>query len=300
MVLAVSEGSDLVALHLLCTSRTPWKALRPMGIGPSDILRPLVRPGCENALNLIVESLQGAPCDLVDLQQLREDDPLAGLLTDFERDEQALCPVLQLPPAFEEYLKTLGKSLRYDVNKGLKADLRVDESHDGESAMKNLDIFLDLHSRRWRKRGLPGAFGLPKVKRFQQDFVQRAGAEGWLRLHTLWQEGQPIGALYAMRAGKGTFFYQSGFDPGAGKVSPGTILVARSIRRAIEDGCTVFDFLRGAEPYKMRWKPTQTVSNIRLMSRRTRVTGSVAAWCNQMEARLEAKLRKRLEGKGLI
>jgi len=298
--MAVSEGHDLVGLFLLCTSRTPWKALRPMGIGPSDILKPLLRPGCEHALEAIVGALEEVSCDLIDLQQIRENDPLVELLPGFERDEQALCPVLQLPPTFEEYLKTLGKSLRYDVNKGLKAELRVEDSHDEDSALRNLDVFLELHARRWRKRGLPGAFGLPKVKRFQQDFVRRAGAEGMLRLQTLWQEGQPIGALYAMQAGNGTFFYQSGFDPGAGKVSPGTILVARSIRRAIEEGCTNFDFLRGAEPYKMRWKPTLTVSNIRLMSRRTRVTGSVAAWCNQVEARLEAKLRKRLEGKGLI
>src|SRR5471030_1748429 len=115
---AVYEGNDLVGLMPLTRSRGPWRTLRPMGIGPSDYLHPLIRKGYEEVAthNLLesIKSLKGI--DLIDLHQVRETRSLA---TQFDGTviEQATSLVLDLPPTYEAYLATLGKSLRYDVRK---------------------------------------------------------------------------------------------------------------------------------------------------------------------------------------
>jgi CelD/BcsL family acetyltransferase involved in cellulose biosynthesis len=45
--------------------------------------------------------------------------------------------------------------------------------------------------------------------------------------------------------------YNSGLDPAVyGHLSPGIVLLARLVEYAIDTERTVFDFLRGDEPYK--------------------------------------------------
>ena len=298
-VVAVRAGSDLVGLFPMVLTRTPWRALRFMGTGVSDILRPLVRPGFESAAmsawNEHIESLNGV--DLIDLQQMRHDTG-AMLADPAALTQQAVCPVLELPDRFEDYVKTLSKSLRYDVSKGLRREFEWRASLSPQDAQANFEVFLDLHSQRWRKRGLPGAFGFKKIQRFHREFLRLAGP--LVELETLWHEGCAIGALYVMATPTSSFFYQSGFDPQAKKLCPGTVLVAGAIRRAIESGRTHFDFLRGDEPYKLRWQPQRVVPNYRLITTIGGVRGSLGSWVNRVESALEERIRRRLEGRGLI
>jgi len=48
-------------------------------------------------------------------------------------------------------------------------------------------------------------------------------------------------------------FYNAGTNPDAYDLSPGVVLIALFMRRAIEMGKRRFDFLRGDEPYKYHW-----------------------------------------------
>jgi CelD/BcsL family acetyltransferase involved in cellulose biosynthesis len=48
------------------------------------------------------------------------------------------------------------------------------------------------------------------------------------------------------------YVYNSGYDPEVARLSPGIVLAADCIRRAMERGMTVFHFLRGQEDYKYR------------------------------------------------
>src|SRR5690606_35042687 len=116
---------------------------------------------------------------LVDLHQIREDMPLGdepgGL-------EQAVCLVLDLPSTCEEYLKTIGKSLRYDAR-------RLDKLPAEITTGREIAVFLDLHNLRWRKRGLPGAF-LGRAAGFHREWTALAESKGWLRLTILRHEGK--------------------------------------------------------------------------------------------------------------
>lgn len=306
-VLAVREGRDLVGLMPLYVTRGPWRALRTMGTGQSDYLQPLARTGYEQevaaAVGPMLDSMRGV--DLIDLQQLRETHPLAQRAGPSEVKEQARCCVLDLPSSFQEYLGTLGKSLRFDARKldkepfvGGKA--RLETVRGREQTLEALEVFLSLHSRRWRRRGLPGAFALPRIARFHREFVALAAESDLLRITLLKLEGQAVGAIYAMKAGNSYFFYQSGFDPSAKALCPGTLLVAHTIRMAIDEGMSHFDFLRGDEAYKLRWKPQHTVRNVRVLRRSSALAGAAGEAFNRAGRHVEIAVRRRLEGKGLL
>lgn len=305
VVVKVEEGGELVGLMPLAESPGPWRALRPLGVGPSDILQPLARAGHERTVaEEISKALVGLKGQaLIDLHQIREDQPLAAAFQAESSSPQASCLILDLPKTYDAYLGTLGKSLRYDARrlerKAGAEDLRVFEPSNDEvpAAMERL---FTLHGSRWRRRGMPGAFAGRRIRGFHLDWCSQAARAGMLRLSLLLHEGRPIGAIYAMAVGRTWYFYQAGFAPVTKALSPGTLLVASAIRRAIEEGAATFDFLRGDEPYKRRWKPQRVVANLRLLRTDGSALGRLGLSWNGAGSRVERRLRERLEGRGLV
>ncbi|HLO99470.1 MAG TPA: GNAT family N-acetyltransferase, partial [Fimbriimonas sp.] len=160
------------------------------------------------------------------------------------------------------------------------------------------DQFFELHKLRWKSRGLPGAF-FGKAESFQKEWMRLALRSDTLRMCILEADGKAVGSIYGMKHGSTTYFYQAGMDPAASSLSPGTILTAALIERAIEDGCTTFDLMRGDEPYKRRWKPGRERVNLRTFVGKNSVLGRAGEAWNRQAWRVELKLRDRFEGKGL-
>jgi len=300
----VHEGGDLVGIAPMMLSRGIWRALRPCGVGPSDYLHPLARAGYERA---VADSLAERFCeepgvDLIDLHQVRETEAMAERFR-ARTQEQAKALVLDLPGTFDAYLATLGKSLRYDVRRfekpGRSETVSIEEPADAVSASAALTVLFDLHVRRWRKRMLPGAF-TPALRRFHLEWARLAVEAGMLRLSVLRHRGEPVGAVYGMAQGQTVYYYQAGFDPKAGNISPGTLAVAHTIRRAIEEGMRQFDFMRGDEPYKRRWQPQRCWANERILVPGQGSLGRMASAWNLAGSRVEGRLRQRFEGRGVL
>ncbi len=304
-IYTLREGKDLVGIMPLTLSRGPWRTVRTMGTGVSDYLQPVVMPGYERQFAEMLaghlESLKSI--DLVDLHQIREDLELARIFT-VRASDQASCLVLDLPDRYDDYVSCLSKSLRYEVRRldrpGQAKRLTLATASNAEESLAYLDIFFKLHQTRWKQRALPGAFFSSKVRHLHQAFVQSAVRNDHLRLTVLHVDGVAAGALYAMKTGDTFFFYQSGFDPQQRSHSPGTVLVAHAIQMAIEEGAKKFDFLRGDEPYKRRWKPQRIMSNKRILMAKTPILGEVGEGINRAGSRVELKLRARLEGRALL
>lgn len=292
LAIEIREGRDLVGLFPLVVGPGPWRALRAMGTGPSDYLHPLARGGREEAVAGAIEpmlrELRGV--DLIDLHGLREDQPLASMAT----DDQARCLVLDLPSTYDTFLASLGKSLRYDVRRLDKSPFKEGKATIETNPTDGLDILFDLHRARWRAKRLPGAF-IGRLVPFQRAWAAEAERRGYLQLSILRVEGEPIGALYAMAVGRQVFYYQAGFAPTEGAISPGTLLVAHTVRRAIEEGRTRFDFLRGDEGYKRRWKPQHEYVDRRAVVPLNARGRLGRAWIDRASA-VEARVRARLEG----
>ena len=122
----------------------------------------------------------------------------------------------------------------------------ADGADGSDSAERQIAILLDLWQLRW------GAVSAACLEEYRAVF-RACAAAGYLWLDVLWQETTPIAALLAfLDRGQGSFcYYVSGFDPCYAALSPGSVLVAQSLRAAIEGGFRTYDFLRGDEPYKL-------------------------------------------------
>ena len=278
--------------------------MRPMGKGPSDYLHPLTRRGVCGVGAAMAETLSELDSTLIDLHQLREDFCQDLMLALKGREclpiPQAVCLVLDLETTYDGYVKDLGKSLRYDVRRLEKPPFTTGsariEMACGDTVETSLDSLFRLHAMRWRRRWQPGAFPA-NLRRFHLEWVSRAQSKGWLELSVLIADNEPIGALYAMSLNGSTYYYQAGMDPSKNSMSPGTLLVATAIRRAIERGDRRFDFLRGDEAYKRRWKPQRSYTNFRYLLGGADVRTAAGVTWNKMGSRIEARVRARLEAR---
>ena len=302
--IVIREGSELVGLFPMIQSRSAWSSLRPLGVGPSDYLGPLILDNNES----VIESITGVLVDLskshlVDLHQIPGDHPFRSKLLECSAIDQARCLILDLPDTYETYVAGLSKSLRYDVRrlegKALKDRGAIVQWVSPDNVNEFADQFFALHKARWKSRGLPGAF-FGKGELFQRSWMVDAVKSGTVIMNRLVSEGNPVGIVYAMKHGSILYFYQAGMDPSASTLSPGTILVSKMIERAIELGCTTFDLMRGDEPYKRRWKPTRERINSRILLSQDSVVGKTGMWWNNTAWRVELKVRERLEGKSLV
>jgi CelD/BcsL family acetyltransferase involved in cellulose biosynthesis len=77
-------------------------------------------------------------------------------------------------------------------------------------------------------------------------------ASGKLVLYKLIIENKHAAGLIALPTQRGQILWNTTFDPGMKQWSPGIVMFAMLIRRAIEQGDTVFDLLRGQNDYKYR------------------------------------------------
>jgi CelD/BcsL family acetyltransferase involved in cellulose biosynthesis len=111
---------------------------------------------------------------------------------------------------------------------------------------------LDLHRRRWQARDEPGMLSGP-LEPFHREVVRRFQTNGLLRLYALYLDDAPAAAFYGFATPRRTVFYVGGFDPRFERFSPGMLVIAHAIQRALVEGAAEFDFLRGAEAYKYRW-----------------------------------------------
>jgi CelD/BcsL family acetyltransferase involved in cellulose biosynthesis len=225
------------------------------------------------------------PWDAVDLRRLRCGDPTAealaaafgaremdvGWTMNLERED--VCPVLTLPnvATFDGYLATLSKKDRHEVRRKLrraesKGEVRLDDSPD---PLHDLEVFIDLHQKRWGDDGLfrPTAAGTAS-RRFFARLLHLLGTDGTACLTFLTVGGVRVASGMHFETPDGYLYFNAGVDPGARALSPGVLLVAKYIERAIASGKRRLDFLRGNEPYKYEWgavdEPIQ-----RLLVRRT-------------------------------
>jgi CelD/BcsL family acetyltransferase involved in cellulose biosynthesis len=130
-----------------------------------------------------------------------------------------------------------------------------------------LDILYDLHARRWSSRRQSGNFRDPRVRAFHAQMAASLAPAHRARVCMLSHPTGPVAALYALEYKDTFFFYQSGFDPDAGRLglkpheySPGFVLVHHCMLDAVRRGVALFDFLRGPEEYKFRWTKESRVT----------------------------------------
>jgi CelD/BcsL family acetyltransferase involved in cellulose biosynthesis len=244
------DGSLAAILPLYRWRERPVHVLRFVGDGVGDELGPICaaadRALAAGALReavsgrlLVGERLPGEGWDAAvgGSLVLREGSPLVHL-------GQA---------TWDDFLARRSANFRQQLRRRERALFR---DHDARFRLMSSEDELDrdfsslvgLHRARWHDRT-----SFLRHQRFHRAFAARALEEGLLRLWLLEIAAIPVAAWLGFRVGRVESFYQAGRDPAWDHASVGLVLLAQSIRAALEDGLDEYRFLRGAEQYKYRF-----------------------------------------------
>ena len=244
------DGSLAAILPLYRWRERPLPVLRFVGDGVGDELGPICAPddrplaaealrGAVSGRLLVGERLPGEGWDAAvgGSLVLREGSPLVHLGQG----------------SWDEFLALRSANFRQQLRRRERAlfrdhDARFRLTSSADALARDFSSLVDLHRRRWHDRT-----SFLRHEPFHRAFAARALEEGLLRLWLLEVGEKPVAAWLGFRVGGVESFYQAGRDPAWDHASVGLVLLAHSIRAALEDGQAEYRFLRGAEPYKYRF-----------------------------------------------
>jgi CelD/BcsL family acetyltransferase involved in cellulose biosynthesis len=279
-VVAVRDRRELVALAPLFFwgfgGRPEIVRAAFLGAGITDHLGTLAAPGFEVEGARSVFDHLAATSDqwqVCDLEELRSGSPLLHVeLPSGLSGRQApsgVCPVLALPKSADELYAGLQPKFRKNLRQSEArlrregAEFQLAQPHETGEVMRAL---FRLHTARWQERREPGMLAAEALRQFHLDASARLAHESLLRLYSVRLRGEIIAAQYNLRRDHRVFYYLSGFDPAYARYSPGAALLSFTIRAAIEEGATEFDFLRKREEYKYQWGARDRLSRRLLLT----------------------------------
>lgn len=252
--------------------RLPIAVARFPGHGAGDELGPVAREG---DLTAVAGALRSVAPRLVVCEHLRPEWTRAVGGRVLAQEES---PVLRLMgfDGWDDYLASRSSNFRQTVR---SRERRLARAHDvrfrladDDSLERDLDTLFRLHRARWRR---PSTFGARET--FHRDFARVALAAGWARLVVLELDGAAAAAWYGYRFGGADSYYQSGRDPERERESVGLVLLAHTVRAAIEAGRAEYRFLRGGEPYKFRFTDDRSVVQTSALARGPAARAAVEA-----------------------
>ena len=235
------------------------------GVDPSDYLDFIIVRGREaDAGAAILDALAADPdWQIIDLYNIPEDSPTRTWLTPaaavrgwtVSDERQTVTPKVMLNGSFDEYVASLDKRERHELRRKLRRAAAIEGLRwylvDGEFASElepEVDAFLDLMIR---SRPDKADFMTPRMRSFFYEAVRAAHRGRWLQLAFLEIEGRKVATYLSFDYGDRLMVYNSGYEPDS-PFSPGIVLIARLIERAVQHGKHIVDFMRGDEEYKYR------------------------------------------------
>lgn len=267
-MLAVRADSELVAVapFRLSTGTAHLPSLAMLGTGEagSDYLDMIIRRGWEpEALSAIVQFIesQNTTLRLTHLGPSAVAEQVAHRLVEHNwmltTTAGGTCPFISLAGhSWDSYLATVGASHRANVRRRIrtleqKFNVRFERVTTEEARAGALSRLIDFHGRRFDTRGT--AFNSEASRAFHDEVTKRALDSGWLRMYVLCLNDAPAAVMYGFLYGQTFYFYQHGFDDQYQQHGVGLVLMAFTIRAAIDEAATEFDLLWGVEPYKFLW-----------------------------------------------
>jgi CelD/BcsL family acetyltransferase involved in cellulose biosynthesis len=256
--IALWDGEDLVGLSPLYREERSRRVL-PLGISLSDYLDVLVAKNDHSARGALETQIARIPgCTEICFPDIAPNASVLSLAFEgFSANKSTgqSSPQLSLGPA--------GNPLT-NVPAHQRQNLRTAENRAGRRGCVTNDVaaedlrefipgLMRLHSARQRHLGRDGLGPDARVLPFFTEAFDALAREGVVRAYSIACEGYLIGGYLGFLHNGRASYYFGGFDPQFAFESPGTILIGHAMRSAAAEGAHIFDFLRGAEPYKYAW-----------------------------------------------
>lgn len=243
--------------------------LRLVGAGStdSDNLDVVVRPRYEEAFlsALLADLGQRKDWDICHLETLPEASVTGSRIT--ATLDQLGWPYrisftpdwcVELPSTWDAYVENLSPEFRPLVTRYPKrlegryaCNLR--RCADREDLELFLPVLFDLHQRRWRDAGRPGAFAALERRQFYRLMAAAFLKRGWLDFWVLELDSVPAAVQFCCRYGDTAYLLQEGFSPDYSKDRVGYVLRAKVLQHYIETGVKKYDFMGGSDLYKQKF-----------------------------------------------
>lgn len=205
--------------------------------------------------------------DIIDLRSMRDAGNSLAMLEEalstsnliHRKLPEAICPYLHID---SDAFSTIGRLSRparrtlrnqqHRLDRMSSEGLRIRIIEHPESEPMLLHKFIALESqKRIQGKPIPALFGdAPEV--FQSLF-NSLSPRGWLYAALMEIGDRTIAFQFGFRCGDALWDFSKAYDAGYSHLSPGTMLVPAVLDYGFSHGYREYDFLRGEEPYKMRW-----------------------------------------------
>jgi len=255
----VRQGGTLTGIAPLLL-----KGAEAFFIGSADVcdyLDFIVVPGRESDFfNILLDDLRWRGISRLNLRPLRPNSTVLTHLIGIARGRryEVSCEVedisleLDLPPTWQDYLRTLTQKQRHEVRRKLRrlweaGDVNYRVVEDSESASQSIDIFLRLFRKSRQDKAI---FLTARMESFFTSLAKAMGQAGLLRLGILELNALPVASVICFDYNNTVFLYNNGYDLQYSSLSVGLISKVLCIKDSIERGRGKFDFLKGAEEYK--------------------------------------------------
>ncbi|MCS6774608.1 MAG: GNAT family N-acetyltransferase [Thermoflexales bacterium] len=267
-VLALREGSDLVGIAPLFFSENALGAVEVALIGckeVSDYLDFIFVRGYEaRCFEAVVSFLKSEACprwDTIGLCNIVEGSLTLSVFCEMLAAEgwrphvafEDVCPVVELPDTFDAYLGMLDGKERRELQRKLRRaseDTRIVFAERADTLHEDVEDFLRLMAASTPQKA---AFLTPRMRRFFHAAARVMFECRQLQLAFLEVEGVRAAAYMNFLYRDAVLVYNSGLEPERyAYLSPGQVLIARLIEKAIAERRRVFDFLQGDEEYKYK------------------------------------------------
>jgi hypothetical protein len=258
-LLVVDDDRLLGGVALQEGRRLGLPCFRMLGAGPlcPDHLDLLACQGEEDVVvGLVGEWLRRPGARLFDLEGIRADSRLISALPDHARHELlAVAPWVAVPAEFEDYRAARSANFRRNLRRAsarLAAEGATCRIERGESAVRSLGAFRQLHSAQWGDR----SHFLPSFDRFAAA-CRLAAEVDEVAFHEL-TVGESIVAIFVtFEVARRVSLYQSARQTDDRWRDGATVLLAAVIADTCNRGLDEVDFLRGDEEYKSGYAPQQ-------------------------------------------
>jgi CelD/BcsL family acetyltransferase involved in cellulose biosynthesis len=268
LVVTMRDGGELIGIAPLFVAKNAEgeRVVATIGcVEVADYLDLIAAEGWEqDVYAALVDYLtwpEAPTWDALSLCNIHQDSPTLTMLPPLAQAQgwtvsiarEDVCPVAQLPPTWDEYLLTLNKKHRHELRRKLRraeaeGELNwyvVGPEHD---LAEEVEAFLDLMARSAPEKA---DFLTTQMRSFFRQLARVTYDAGWLQLSFLEVDGHKVATYFDFVYAGRVMVYNSGLEwEEYPQLSAGIVLAAYNIRRAIEQGIEVFDFMQGDERYK--------------------------------------------------
>ncbi len=237
--------------------------LEPIGTRGTDYIHLLLKT--EQAEDVIDNFLEWFSLSRLDVLNL-EDIPHSAFYINILRTksikhglfyylDSKYCPCFEidLPDKWEDYLRTLSKRDRSDIDYYRRYAARNTQNVTYiQGGFSDLKEHFRLHQKVRENRGDKGAYKITPVRNLVTEYISSLENEGDLKLVFLEIDKTLCATILGIEKDLVRFNMTIGHDPTFSKLRPGTLLYGYDIENCIKQGVKKYDLSRGPDPYKSK------------------------------------------------